>query len=127
MSEFTDITYQVEGGLATITINRPERYNAFRAQTVDELVLAFKRAWGSPDVGVIALTGAGDKAFCSGGDQKQRAETGDYVIALDAIGVGPGDPVLVLDEGTGARQVVGVPTAPVRTVIVGYLDRVDLA
>ena len=78
MSEFTDITYQVEGGLATITINRPERYNAFRAQTVDELVLAFKRAWGSPDVGVIALTGAGDKAFCSGGDQKQRAETGDY-------------------------------------------------
>ena len=41
-------------------------------------MLAFKRAWGSPDVGVIALTGAGDKAFCSGGDQKQRAETGDY-------------------------------------------------
>jgi microcompartment protein CcmK/EutM len=53
--------------------------------------------------------------------------TGDYVIALDAIGVGPGDPVLVLDEGTGARQVVGVATAPVRTVIVGFLDRVDLA
>lgn len=53
--------------------------------------------------------------------------TGDYVIAIDAIGVGPGDPVLVLDEGTGARQVVGVATAPVRTVIVGFLDRVDLA
>ncbi len=53
--------------------------------------------------------------------------TGDYVVALDAIGVGPGDPVLVLDEGTGARQVVGVATAPVRTVIVGFLDRVDLA
>ncbi|HET7399866.1 MAG TPA: enoyl-CoA hydratase-related protein [Intrasporangium sp.] len=78
MTDFTDITYEVDNGLAWITINRPERYNAFRAHTVDELVLAFKRAWGSDDVGVICLTGAGDKAFCSGGDQKQRAETGDY-------------------------------------------------
>jgi naphthoate synthase len=78
MDDFTDVTYEVDNGLAWITINRPDRYNAFRAQTVDELVLAFKRAWGSPDVGVICLTGAGEKAFCSGGDQKQRAETGDY-------------------------------------------------
>jgi naphthoate synthase len=78
MTDFTDITYEVENGLATITINRPERYNAFRAQTVDELVLAFKKAWGSDEVGAICLTGAGEKAFCSGGDQKQRAETGDY-------------------------------------------------
>ena len=78
MAEFTDITYEVDNGLAWITINRPERYNAFRAQTVDELVMAFKRAWASSDVGVIALTGAGDKAFCAGGDQKQRMETGDY-------------------------------------------------
>ena len=53
--------------------------------------------------------------------------TGDYVIAIDAVGVGPGDPVLVLDEGTGARQIVGSATAPVRTVVVGFLDRVDLA
>jgi naphthoate synthase len=78
MTDFTDITYEVENGLATITINRPERYNAFRAQTVDELVVAFKKAWGSDEVGAICLTGAGEKAFCSGGDQKQRAETGDY-------------------------------------------------
>jgi len=78
MNDFTDVTYEVDNGLAWITINRPERYNAFRAQTVDELVLSFKRAWGSDEVGVIALTGAGEKAFCSGGDQKQRAETGDY-------------------------------------------------
>ncbi len=78
MTDFTDITYEVDNGLAWITINRPERYNAFRAHTVDELVLAFKQAWGSDEVGVICLTGAGDKAFCSGGDQKQRAETGDY-------------------------------------------------
>src|ERR1700757_659474 len=78
MEEFTDVTYEVDEGLAWITINRPERYNAFRARTVDELVMAFKRAWASDDVGVVALTGAGDKAFCAGGDQKQRMETGDY-------------------------------------------------
>src|SRR5881227_2362034 len=78
MDDFTDVTYEVENGLAWITINRPDRYNSFRAKTVDELVLAFKRAWGSEEVGVIALTGAGDKAFCTGGDQKQRMETGDY-------------------------------------------------
>ncbi len=76
--EFGDITYEIDNGLAWITINRPERYNAFRAQTVDELIRAFKLAWASPEVGVIALTGAGEKAFCTGGDQKQRAETGDY-------------------------------------------------
>src|SRR3982074_2473000 len=78
MDDFTDVTYEVEDGLAWITINRPERYNSFRARTVDELVLAFKRAWISDEVGVIALTRAGDKAFCTGGDQKQRMETGDY-------------------------------------------------
>jgi 2-ketocyclohexanecarboxyl-CoA hydrolase len=76
--EFTDVLYEVDRGLATITINRPERYNSFRARTVDELVHAFKLAWASDEVGVVALTGAGDKAFCTGGDQKQRAETGDY-------------------------------------------------
>ncbi|KQY50866.1 MULTISPECIES: enoyl-CoA hydratase-related protein [unclassified Nocardioides] len=85
MDDFTDITYEVENGLATITINRPERYNAFRAQTVDELVLAFKRAWGSNEVGTVCLTGAGEKAFCSGGDQKQRAETGDYGPSVSGL------------------------------------------
>ncbi len=78
MEDFTDISYEADQGLAWITINRPERYNSFRAQTVDELITAFKRAWASDEVGVVALTGAGDKAFCTGGDQKQRMETGDY-------------------------------------------------
>ncbi|GAB3002930.1 enoyl-CoA hydratase-related protein [Amycolatopsis acidiphila] len=78
MDDFTDITYKADNGLAWITINRPERYNSFRARTVDELVKAFKKAWNSDEVGVICLTGAGEKAFCTGGDQKQRAETGDY-------------------------------------------------
>lgn len=78
LDSFTDITYTVDNGLAWITINRPERYNSFRARTVDELIMAFKTAWGSDEVGVIALTGAGEKAFCTGGDQKQRMETVDY-------------------------------------------------
>jgi naphthoate synthase len=78
MEELTDVLYEVDDGLATIAINRPDRLNAFRARTVDELIHCFKRAWASPDVGVVCLTGAGERAFSTGGDQKQRAETGDY-------------------------------------------------
>ncbi len=78
MQELTDVRYEVERGLAWITIDRPDRLNAFTAHTVDELIAAFKRAWAEPEVGVICLTGAGDRAFCVGGDQKQRAQTGDY-------------------------------------------------
>jgi naphthoate synthase len=78
LSELTDVHYEVDRGLAWITIHRPERYNAFRGRTVDELIRCFKAAWADRSVGVIALTGAGDKAFCAGGDQKQRQETGDY-------------------------------------------------
>jgi 2-ketocyclohexanecarboxyl-CoA hydrolase len=76
--DLTDVLYDATDGIATITINRPQRYNAFTAHTVDELIRCFKTAWASKDVGVVVLTGAGDKAFCTGGDQKQRAETGDY-------------------------------------------------
>ena len=78
LDELTEVIYEVDRGLAWITINRPKRYNAFRGRTVDELIRCFKAAWADKGVGVIALTGAGDKAFCTGGDQKQRAETGDY-------------------------------------------------
>jgi 2-ketocyclohexanecarboxyl-CoA hydrolase len=78
VEELTDVLYEVDSGLATITINRPDRMNAFRARTVDELIYTFKRAWASGEVGVVCLTGAGERAFCTGGDQKQRAESGDY-------------------------------------------------
>src|SRR5437764_1725552 len=78
MTELTDVRYEVDEGLAWITIARPDRLNAFRAHTVDELIACFKRAWADPAVGVVCLTGAGDRAFCTGGDQKQRAESGDY-------------------------------------------------
>jgi 2-ketocyclohexanecarboxyl-CoA hydrolase len=78
MQELTDVRYEVEDGLCWITIDRPARYNSFTAHTVDELIDCFKRAWADADVGVVALTGAGEKAFCTGGDQKQRAASGDY-------------------------------------------------
>jgi naphthoate synthase len=52
--------------------------NAFSARTVEELIAAFEHAWADRSVGVVALTGAGDRAFCAGGDQKQRQESGDY-------------------------------------------------
>ena len=77
-SEFTDITYGVSELIATITINRPDRYNALRGRTVDELLAAFKHAWVDKKVGAIILTGAGEKAFCTGGDQKERSTTGGY-------------------------------------------------
>ena len=77
-TDLTDVAYEIDSGLATITINRPDRFNSFRARTVDELIKCFKHAWASGDVGVVCLTGAGEKAFSTGGDQKQRAETGDY-------------------------------------------------
>jgi dihydroxynaphthoic acid synthetase len=76
--KFEDILYQVDGPAAIVTINRPHRYNAFRGQTVEELIAAFRLAWAEVSVRAVILTGAGDKAFCSGGDVKQRAETGDY-------------------------------------------------
>src|ERR671924_1019190 len=78
MVELTDVRYEVERGLAWVTIDRPDRMNSFTARTVDELIACLKRAWASSDVGVVCLTGAGERAFCTGGDQKQRAETGDY-------------------------------------------------
>ena len=77
-AQLTDVRYEVDRGLAWITIDRPERLNAFRAHTVDELIRCVKAAWADPSVGVLALTGAGERAFCVGGDQKQREETGDY-------------------------------------------------
>jgi naphthoate synthase len=78
IDELQDIVYEVDQALAWVTINRPERFNSFRGRTIDELIFCFKTAWADKAVGVIALTGAGEKAFCAGGDQKQRMETGDY-------------------------------------------------
>ncbi|WP_028783545.1 1,4-dihydroxy-2-naphthoyl-CoA synthase [Thalassobacillus devorans] len=75
---YEDILYETYDGIAKITINRPEVRNAFRPQTVNELLDAFTYARDDSKIGVIVLAGAGDKAFCSGGDQSVRGH-GGYV------------------------------------------------
>lgn len=74
--QFEDVLYEVKGRAAWVTINRPKLYNAFRAQTIEELISAFKLAADDRDVSSVVLTGAGDKAFCTGGDQS--AHEGQY-------------------------------------------------
>jgi len=73
--EFEDVLYEVGAGRATITINRPDRLNAFRRQTVRELAEAFEAAADDEAVGVIVFTGAGEKAFCVGGDVRDPTRT----------------------------------------------------
>ena len=73
---YEDILYEVRKGAAWITINRPEKMNAFRGQTCEELIRAVNRAGYDSAIGAIVLAGAGEKAFCTGGDQS--AHDGQY-------------------------------------------------
>ena len=90
---YEDILYDKQGGVARITINREDKYNAFRAQTCEELIHAFNQAAWDKDIGVVVLTGAGDKAFCTGGDQSSH------------------------DGGYGGRGIIGLPIEEVQTII----------
>jgi naphthoate synthase len=74
--EYSDILYEKAGGIAKITINRPEVRNAFRPQTVHQMREALQEARDDSAIGVVILTGQGEKAFCSGGDQKIRGDAG---------------------------------------------------
>ena len=107
--DYTDILYDTSGGIAKITINRPEVRNAFRPQTVFELQDAFRHAHEDAAIGVIILTGAGDQAFCSGGDQRVRGD-GGYVGDDDV----PRLNVLELQ-----RQIRSIPK-PVIAMVAGY-------
>ena len=87
--DFTDIKYQMGDGIAKITINRPQVRNAFRPQTIIELIEAFHLARDNEDVGVIIFTGEGTEAFCSGGDISVRGDDGylgDDKLAKKGIG-----------------------------------------
>ena len=108
--EFTDIKYErTEDGIAKITINRPKVRNAFRPLTVSEIKEAFDLARDDSDIGVVILTGEGNEAFCSGGDQKARGK-GGYV---DAKGI----PRLnILDV---QKQIRSLPK-PVVAMVAGY-------
>lgn len=76
---FEDIAYGTDAGVATITINRPEVRNAVRPKTYEDLTEAMKMAADDPEIGVVVLTGAGDKAFCSGGDVRDQSSRKPYV------------------------------------------------
>ena len=87
--DFTDIKYQMGDGIAKITINRPQVRNAFRPQTIIELIEAFHLARDNEDIGVIIFTGEGTEAFCSGGDISVRGDDGylgDDKLAKKGIG-----------------------------------------
>ena len=106
---YEDIKYETYNGIAKITINRPEVRNAFRPKTVKELIDAFTRARDDANVGVIILTGEGEKAFCSGGDQKVRGHGG--YVGEDEI------PRLnVLD----LQRLIRVIPKPVVAMVAGY-------
>jgi 2-ketocyclohexanecarboxyl-CoA hydrolase len=96
---FEDILYDKRDGVATITINRPKVLNAFRAKTVEEMLEAMRDADEDDAVGVVVLAGAGDRAFCSGGDNSARAEGGES------------------GSGYGGRGLVGLPIEELHAMI----------
>ncbi len=107
--DYEDIWYDTMEGIAKITINRPEVRNAFRPTTLFELGHAFNRARDDAEVGVIILTGAGNDAFCSGGDQRIRGDDG----YRDPQGVGR---LNVLDLQVQIRRT----PKPVIAMVAGY-------
>jgi naphthoate synthase len=107
--QYTDIRYETADGIAKITINRPEVRNAFRPTTLFELSHAFNVARDDAGIGVIILTGEGDKAFCSGGDQRIRGDDG----YKDTRGVGR---LNVLDLQVQIRRT----PKPVIAMVAGY-------
>jgi naphthoate synthase len=107
--EWEDIRYETAGGIAKLTINRPEVRNAFRPTTLFELNRAFELARDDPAIGVIVLTGEGTKAFCSGGDQRVRGDDG----YRDAAGIGR---LNVLDLQVQIRRL----PKPVVAMVAGY-------
>lgn len=109
IKEYEDILFQKYKGIAKITINRPEVYNAFRPKTNFEMLDAMQYCRACPEIGVVILTGIGDKAFCSGGDQNYKSR-GGYRDA-------DGTPRLnVLDIHKAIRSL----TKPVIAMVNGY-------
>src|SRR5438309_7545163 len=96
---YQDILYDKRDGIATITINRPKVLNAFRAETVEEMLEAMRAAEDDRDIGVIVLAGAGDRAFCAGGDNSARAAGS------------------ASEGGYGGRGLVGLPSGGLHSAI----------
>jgi naphthoate synthase len=109
--DYVDIRFErSESGIAKITIDREEVHNAFRPETVSELIDAFARVRDDPSIGCVLLTGSGDRAFCSGGDQRYKSHAGGYV---------GGDGVARLNVLDLQRQIRSLPV-PVIALVNGY-------
>jgi naphthoate synthase len=122
-AEYTDIRYELakgeNEGVAKITINRPEVRNAFRPETVIELIDAFEKARENQRVGVIILTGEGPDAFCSGGDQRVRGSRGGYVEHADPSQAGRHEAVGRFHVTDLHVQIRRLPK-PVVAMVAGY-------
>jgi naphthoate synthase len=111
VAEYSDIRFErTESGIAKVTIARPEVHNAFRPETVSQLIDAFARIRDDATIGCVLLTGAGDKAFCSGGDQRYKSHAGGYV---------GGDGIARLNVLDLQRQIRSLPV-PVIALVNGY-------
>lgn len=111
VTDYSDVRFdRTDGGIARITIDRPEVHNAFRPETITQLIDAFARVRDDPTIGCVLLTGAGDKAFCSGGDQRHKSHAGGYVGA---------DGVARLNVLDLQRQIRSLPV-PVIALVNGY-------
>ena len=114
LGEYEDVVYERGESIARITIDRPEVRNAFRPRTLAELRDAFRRARDDVEVAAVILTGAGDEAFCSGGDQRIRGDDGyigDDEVARQGVGR--------LDAGDLHVQIRRLPK-PVIAAVAGY-------
>ncbi len=85
--KYTDILYTKTDHIARITINRPDVLNAFRSRTIDELIHAFEDAGEDAEIGVVVITGAGERAFCTGGDVKEFDAGGYSGASWTSIGM----------------------------------------
>jgi naphthoate synthase len=123
-AEYTDIRYEKaagdDAGIAKITINRPEVRNAFRPETVVELIDAFTRAREDLDVGVVILTGEGPDAFCSGGDQRVRGSRGGYVTGADPAEAAQGHEAVGRFHVTDLHVQIRRMPKPVVAMVAGY-------
>ncbi len=113
----TDIIYRKEEGIAWIIINRPERLNALRGRTLLEMMAALLDVWGDKSIGVAVITGAGDRAFCTGGDQMKRG-MGGYVEEENVI-PGIANLEVLSAHGMVMNLIKGI-TKPIIAAVNGY-------
>ena len=118
--EFQDILYSKYNGRARVTINRPQKLNAFTNHTLQEMISALLDAWTDKNVGVIILTGAGDRAFCVGGDQSIRSKDGYATTELEKSGLDKLENLPLPNNHAMLLQIIRNIPKPVVAMVNGY-------